>query len=163
MKKLIVVFVSLALLASFYIWRTHTGWLSLKQDRQLIKLSLRESFLAPEKKELLVELVKTPASARQGLSDRPTLRSHNDQAIDGMLFVFESAQPLSFWMKDMQFAIDICWLRQGRFLDCARSAPAPAEGEAPASFASPGLADMVLETLPDFFSQDDLALKLFFK
>lgn len=157
---LVVLFLS-ALTA--YIWLTQTGWLFLKDDRQLIRVSLRRSFLAREEKELLLELVKTPASTTQGLSDRPSLRSHDNQEIDGMLFVFEQEQPLSFWMKDMHFEIDICWLRQGRFLGCERKAPPPKDGERPASFASPGPANMVLETLPGLLSQEDLKLKLFFK
>lgn len=28
----------------------------------------------------------------------------------GLYFVFPSARPLSFWMKDMQFPIDIVWI-----------------------------------------------------
>ena len=162
-RKLLFLTVFLLSALTIYIWRIQTGWLFLRDDRQLIRVSLRRSLLAREEKELLLELVKTPASITQGLSDRPSLRSHDDQEIDGMLFVFEQEQPLSFWMKDMHFEIDICWLRQGRFLGCARQAPLPIEGERPASFVSPAPANMVLETLPGLLSQEDLKLKLFFK
>ncbi len=164
MKKIIfrLLFVALLFFISYWSY-AHSGWLNLKADRQLIKLSLRQNFWASEERELLVELVKSPESARQGLSLRSSLTSFDGQVVDGLLFVFAKEQPLVFWMKDMLFDIDICFLRRGQFLSCARHAPAQKENEAPASFASPALANMVLETLPDFLTDDDLQLKLFFK
>ncbi|MEI7621190.1 MAG: DUF192 domain-containing protein, partial [Candidatus Moraniibacteriota bacterium] len=32
----------------------------------------------------------------------------------GMLFVFDNPDKYAFWMKDMQFALDILWLKDGK-------------------------------------------------
>jgi len=54
---------------------------------------------------LTVEIADTPQSRQQGLSDRKTLvdQSH------GMLFIFDEPGSYSFWMKDMNFPLDIVW------------------------------------------------------
>ena len=55
--------------------------------------------------EIAVEIADTYAERKLGLSGRDSLAEDR-----GMLFVFESEAALSFWMKDMRFAIDIIWL-----------------------------------------------------
>ncbi|MBI4122817.1 MAG: DUF192 domain-containing protein [Parcubacteria group bacterium] len=55
--------------------------------------------------ELLVEIADTRQLQIRGLSGRPSLGER-----EGMLFVYENPQALSFWMKDMRFAIDIIWI-----------------------------------------------------
>ena len=52
-----------------------------------------------------VEVAVTPEQRQQGLSGRPSLASGA-----GMLFVFESPMPLNFWMKRMQFSLDMVWV-----------------------------------------------------
>ncbi|HEY0908385.1 MAG TPA: DUF192 domain-containing protein [Candidatus Paceibacterota bacterium] len=47
----------------------------------------------------------TPASRERGLSGSKPLAS--DEA---MLFVFEIPDDVGFWMKDMNYSIDIVWL-----------------------------------------------------
>ena len=47
----------------------------------------------------------TPEQRRQGLSGREALESGG-----GMLFVYESARPLQFWMVRMQFPLDFVWI-----------------------------------------------------
>lgn len=165
MKKIIISFFVFSLVSFFmYVAYAHFGFLHLRQDRELITISLRQSFFSREERELVVELVKSPASVRQGLSDREALVSLDGQNIDGMLFLFEDRQVLSFWMKDMHFDIDICWIDGLHFLSCERNAPAPTEHDlAIASFSSETPVTMVLETLPAFLSDQDLKTKLFFK
>ena len=51
------------------------------------------------------ELALTPAEKEQGLSGRSM--SAEDES---MLFVFDQPGKYAFWMKDMNFAIDIIWL-----------------------------------------------------
>jgi hypothetical protein len=65
-------------------------------------------------------------------------------------------------MKDMLFDLDICWLADLHFLSCQRMAKAPLAGEEPATFRSSALANLVLETRPGEFSDEDLSAKLFF-
>lgn len=51
-----------------------------------------------------VDVVDTPSTRAQGLSGREGLAKD-----EGMLFVFENSGVYFFWMKDMNFAIDIIW------------------------------------------------------
>jgi len=52
-----------------------------------------------------VDLAQTPAEHEQGLSGRKSLSES-----EGLLFVFDKPGQHSFWMKDMNFPIDIIWL-----------------------------------------------------
>jgi uncharacterized membrane protein (UPF0127 family) len=52
-----------------------------------------------------VELALTDASRQQGLSGRDSLKED-----EGLLFVFEDLGEHTFWMKDMNFPIDIIWV-----------------------------------------------------
>ena len=52
-----------------------------------------------------VELAQTDEEKASGLSGRETLDER-----EGMLFVYDSEMIPSFWMKDMNFAIDIIWI-----------------------------------------------------
>ena len=64
---------------------------------------------------LAVEVVRTPAEQRQGLSGRPTLPEGK-----GMLFIFDHPDRYAFWMPDMHFAIDIIWIgSDGHIVDIA--------------------------------------------
>lgn len=55
--------------------------------------------------ELNVEIADTPEKRAKGLSGREKLKENQ-----GMLFIFEKAGIFSFWMKDMNFPIDIIWI-----------------------------------------------------
>ena len=52
-----------------------------------------------------VELALIPETQIQGLSDRQYLNNN-----EGMLFVFDYPDKYPFWMKSMNFAIDIIWI-----------------------------------------------------
>lgn len=52
-----------------------------------------------------VDVADTPSLREQGLSGRKSLC-----ADCGMLFIFEKPGRPTFWMKDMNFAIDIVWI-----------------------------------------------------
>ena len=52
-----------------------------------------------------VELALTMQAQAQGLSGRKILEEN-----EGMLFVFKNSGRYSFWMKDMNFPIDILWI-----------------------------------------------------
>lgn len=54
---------------------------------------------------LQLEVVRTPEEQARGLSGREKLAENS-----GMLFVFEESLVPSFWMKDMNFPIDIIWI-----------------------------------------------------
>jgi len=54
-----------------------------------------------------VDVVRTPESRQRGLSGRDSLAWGT-----GMLFVFDEEDFWSFWMKDMNFPIDIIWINK---------------------------------------------------
>ncbi len=53
----------------------------------------------------VVEVVETPESRAQGLSGRESLADGT-----GMLFVFKKEGVRSFWMKEMNFPLDMVWI-----------------------------------------------------
>lgn len=53
---------------------------------------------------VVVEVATTPALRAQGLSGKESLAWGR-----GMLFIFPKEEAWGFWMKDMQFPIDIIW------------------------------------------------------
>ena len=54
---------------------------------------------------IAVEIADTPAERKQGLSGRASLPTGT-----GLLFIFNEQDYHSFWMKEMNFPIDILWL-----------------------------------------------------
>ena len=52
-----------------------------------------------------VEIADTPTTRAQGLSGRASLAENT-----GLLFIFDRGEYHNFWMKDMNFPIDIIWL-----------------------------------------------------
>ncbi len=54
-----------------------------------------------------VELALTNAVREQGLSGRREMNNN-----EGMLFIFDHSGKYPFWMKDMNFPIDIIWISE---------------------------------------------------
>ena len=68
-----------------------------------------------------IDVAVKPGERQQGLSGREVMAQNA-----GMLFVFEDEQPLTFWMKDMRFPLDIIWIDgQCRLIDVAADVPTP--------------------------------------
>ena len=87
------------------------------------------------------ELVKTETRIELGLGGRPNLPVGR-----GMLFEMPDNDTQQFWMKGMQFSIDIIWIENGRVIGCEKNI-SPAD---PRVFTSPGEAGYVLE-VPEGF------------
>jgi uncharacterized membrane protein (UPF0127 family) len=61
------------------------------------------------KQRFRVEVAAGAADRERGLSGRASL------PVDaGMWFVLPASGPHGFWMKDMEFAVDLVWISQGR-------------------------------------------------
>jgi uncharacterized protein len=84
------------------------------------------------------EVAGDAAARRRGLSGRRRLPDDR-----GMLFVFPSREPRTFWMKGMRFPLDILWIDRGRVTGIAQDVPVP-EGSLPV-YPSGGPVDRVLE------------------
>lgn len=66
--------------------------------------------------KFLVELARTPKKQAQGLGGRAKISENR-----GMLFDFSKAEQHSFWMKDMQFDLDILWIKEGKIAYIAKN------------------------------------------
>ncbi|MDR2192115.1 MAG: DUF192 domain-containing protein [Endomicrobium sp.] len=93
------------------------------------------------KKELVLVAATEQKSHVQGLSGKKKMPK------DGMIFIFASARPLVFWMKDMNFAIDIVWVKENEILGFAQNAqPEPKKADyLLRKYFSPQDADAVIE------------------
>lgn len=81
-------------------------------DRSQVEIRLGET-------QLRVEVVNTLDSITQGLSGRTEIGA------DGMLFVFSETRMPVFWMKEMQFDVDMVWLADGQIMEVTSEVPAP--------------------------------------
>ena len=84
--------------------------------------------------KLTAEVAMTPAQRETGLMNRFSLKPDH-----GMLFVFERAEPLSFWMRNTYVALSIAFIgTDGRILNIEDMSPQTDEphwSKGPALFA----------------------------
>ena len=90
--------------------------------------------------EIPVEVADTSQKRSLGLGKRSGLKKDW-----GMLFVFEKRKTHRFWMKDMQFALDIIWLDNYRIVHIHRNVQPAIPGEKPVILVPPDPANFVLE------------------
>lgn len=64
------------------------------------------------------ELAKTPLQKSQGLSRRQSLQPNQ-----GILFVYDYYLIPGFWMKEMNFPIDIIWIKDDLVVDLSENLP----------------------------------------
>ncbi|NCO12438.1 DUF192 domain-containing protein [Candidatus Pacearchaeota archaeon] len=102
---------------------------------------------------LNVEVVRDISLQSKGLSGRQEIGS------DGMLFVFPSKRIPSFWMKEMNFDLDMIWIKDGRVLEITRNIPKPANNNDQLKMYSPSQPiDQILEV----YAGDSLRLGIEF-
>ena len=89
--------------------------------------------------QISVELAKTTEEHEQGLSGRKLLPKNT-----GMYFIFPELSRHYFWMKDMNFPLDMVWIRQGKIVGITANVPPPVSKDLPI-YPSAGLVDAVLE------------------
>ena len=91
--------------------------------------------------EMDIIVAKTEKDHMIGLSNRRSLDENT-----GMLFVFEEKGPYSFWMKNMQFPIDIIFIDNTKVVDIKKNAQPQKEDEANLTIYTPSSpANYVLE------------------
>jgi len=76
------------------------GWLVLQFPSPVVQIG---------NATLQVEIADTKELRTKGLSGKTQLQEN-----EGMLFVFKKPGDYGFWMKDMNFAIDIIWIGQDK-------------------------------------------------
>lgn len=120
-----------------------------------------------------VELATTMVQQAKGLSGRTGLGEN-----DGMLFLFGSSTVQNFWMKGMNFPLDMIWIgsttstgsgqatltaggQTGKVLGFAQNVPAPAPGtqlwQLPI-YSSPDGVDTVLEVAAGTVAKDGITI-----
>lgn len=85
-----------------------------------------------------LEVADTPELRQKGLGGRASLAA--DQ---GMVFVFDAPGRECFWMKDMQFSIDIIWINEQKKV--VHMAPDVSPETYPKLFCPPKAAKYVVE------------------
>lgn len=87
-----------------------------------------------------VEVAETVSARERGLSGRKELAPSR-----GMLFAFSERRRHAFWMKDMNFPIDIIWIDGTKIVDMAQRVLPPEEDVEPRLYIPRGEANFVLE------------------
>ena len=100
---------------------------------------------------LQVEIAQTPEQQRIGLSHRTKLAEGH-----GMLFIFNTDDTHSIWMKDMHFPIDIIWIDNTMKVIHIEQNIAP--DTYPHSFTPPTPARYVLE-VPAGYTKERVAVR----
>ncbi|MCX6779383.1 MAG: DUF192 domain-containing protein [Candidatus Magasanikbacteria bacterium] len=98
------------------------------------------------------EVAETPATWEKGLSGRKKLTEDK-----GMLFIFPNEDRHSFWMKDMNFPIDIIWIKNGEVVDIAPNV-APSLLRPLPTYLPRLPAKLVLETVAGFSTKNNLKI-----
>lgn len=70
------------------------------------------------KQQFKVEIADSDKERMKGLSNRNSLNDNN-----GMLFIFESKGKYSFWMKEVEFPLDIIFISDDTIVDIVKNAP----------------------------------------
>lgn len=73
---------------------------------------------------LMIDIANTEVQRAQGLSNRPTMAENQ-----GMLFDFSGTGSFSpaFWMKDMNFNLDLIWIKNNKIIGITPDVPKPIE------------------------------------
>lgn len=99
-----------------------------------------------------IEVADTIQKQIQGLSDKEKLEKD-----EGMFFVFDDKQVRSFWMKKMNFPLDIIWIEDNKIVNISKNL-AP-EGESPVNkYSSIQRVNHVLEVNAGFSDSKNLKI-----
>ncbi len=134
-----IAFLLLFLSFGFLVWFVSFGLLKSPKKNILYHTPLQVG-----KQEIYVKVAKTLAEQAQGFSGSDPIT--NEQ---GMLFDFTNDPGIkTFWMKDMNFDLDLIWIRHQQIIGITANVPKPKKN-LPANqlslYTSPGVVDMVLE------------------
>ncbi|NQU77639.1 DUF192 domain-containing protein [Candidatus Falkowbacteria bacterium] len=98
------------------------------------------AFLTVRETIFEVEVVDSLDKQIRGLSGRENLEEN-----EGMLFVYNTSETRSFWMKDMKFGLDIIFIDNEVVVDLVEGLSAPVGEEEIMGYTSKETSDMVLE------------------
>ncbi len=111
--------------------------------------ALETSYIKIAGQTIKVELSVTQEEQKQGLSGRKGLKDD-----EGILFVFRKPAVYYFWMKDMNFPIDIIWIGEDLRVIYIKKDARP--DSYPETFRSDKNAKYVLEVISGFSEKNNL-------
>ncbi len=117
--------------------------------------TVRDSVLSSSKQVKIagqtinVDVATTQGEQEQGLSGRAKLNGN-----EGMLFVFDHPDHYNFWMKDMNFSIDMIWISADKKVIFIKEDARP--DSYPTTFGPDQDAEYVLEVVSGFASKYNL-------
>lgn len=119
---------------------------SLESDQPT---STTYAYLKTDDRCVTLAVARTPSEKKQGLSERENLPTD-----EGMLFVYEDTSRRGFWMKNMNFAIDIFWLDESSNVVTVKRSAQPSSY--PESFYPDQSAKNVIETVAGFAETENI-------
>lgn len=142
MKNLKIIFWTIII--AIFVVLFYYNWFNQTEMPKILELKINETILK-------AEIADTPIKQEKGLSGKMEL--NDDQA---MLFIFSKLGYYNFWMKDMNFPIDIAWLDENKKIIHIENAVSPATY--PKSFNSSRPSLYVLETSANFFMEHKIKI-----
>jgi len=115
-------------------------------NQQILQPSFKTNMVIINGSEIEIEVANTAALQQQGLSGRRKLDDNT-----GMLFDFVATNTVGqkhFWMIDMQFNLDIIWIRNNKIIGIDKNVPSPLPNTSPEKlprYPSPGSIEYALE------------------
>ena len=100
---------------------------------------------------LVADVAMTSEQRSKGLSVKDTLAEN-----ESMLFYFPKANPYGFWMKDMNFPIDIIWLDTKRTVLHIEYSLEPCDSDACPIYKPEVQTQYVLETVAGFAQKNNV-------
>jgi len=86
-----------------------------------------------------VDVAVTEKQKELGLGNRVSLPKDH-----GMVFPYDHPEQYTFWMKGMEFPLDMIWIRDKKIIDISKNVPVASGAYLPA-YAAKAPVDMVLE------------------
>jgi len=146
-KKMILIFLVVVVILGILV----ASYLSMSGEPSDLKTA---NFLIGEKK-LEVEIADSASARATGLSYRKSLDDDK-----GVYFIFDSLGSHSFWMKDMNFPIDIIWIKDDKIVGVAENVPHQPGAQLwqLKSYAPPEPVNRVLEVNAGWFSKNGIKI-----
>jgi len=154
MKSIILKLAVFAIIVLF-VGALISGKLKIKSTGQLDSSSNNTVPIIVGSELINVEIADTNEKRMQGLSNKTNLANK-----EGMLFIFEDKDISPFfWMKEMNFPIDIIWINDSKIVQVDKNIPAPEAQtlESELTLYKPAQPiDYVLEVNAGFSDQHDI-------
>lgn len=100
-----------------------------------------------------VEIAATEETREKGLSGRPSLDKNK-----GMLFIFPKPNFHQFWMRDMNFPIDIIWIDNGRVIGITPDVSNNFDQKNPRTYSPSQPAQYILEVNAGFSTKNKIKI-----